>query len=229
MIEDDVRDILQSLLADTGCRTAAIVADDGHVGVPAKRRPLGGDRSLHVELTSRSPKPDGKDPGEALAVDAQLEVAARHLRAVARRWNVAQLPLMRLPPTGASTDRVIDRIAAFLRALAGATRGENAMLVHRGTLVAAATPLDEVWASRVSFLSRRALASASPRSSHGEVLDPDAFALTFYYHAVLIVAVDAPYAVDFVRHRCRLVARELSLLLPMLQPDPDTPAATQPT
>jgi len=31
-----------------------------------------------------------------------------------------------------------------------------------------------------------------------------------------------PYAVDFVRHRTRQVARELASLLPMLEPDPET-------
>jgi hypothetical protein len=30
--------------------------------------------------------------------------------------------------------------------------------------------------------------------------------------------------VDFVRHRCRHVARELSNLLPLIEPDPDAPA-----
>jgi hypothetical protein len=31
--------------------------------------------------------------------------------------------------------------------------------------------------------------------------------------------------VDFVRHRARQVARELSNLLPLLEPDPEAPAA----
>jgi hypothetical protein len=239
MIDDEIREILQALLTDTGSLSAAIVADDGHSGVPTKRRPLGGDRTLQVELPTRSPKPaadaslgDGAGLGDRsegpLAIDAVLELAVRQLRALARRWNVAQLPLVRMPPGNASPDRVLARIVSFLRALAGTASAHNAMLVRRGQLVASASPVDEAWTSRLSFLARRAAAAGSSRSSHGEVVDPDAFALSFYYDAALVVAIDAPYAVDFLRHRCRMVSRELALLLPMIEPDPETPAALRP-
>lgn len=224
MIEHEVREILQGLLEESGSISAAIVGDDGHLGVPTARRPLGGDRTLQVELASRTRK-DGND-GERgeLSVDARLEIAVRQLRALARRWNAAQLPLMRVPPSSASPQRVIQRIEAFLRALVGSAGARNAIVVRRSQLVAAAAPLDEVWASRLSFLARRVQSTATSKSSHGEVIDPDAFAIAFYYDAVLIVVIDAPYAVDFLRHRCRMVARELSLLLPMIEPDPETPA-----
>lgn len=228
MIEQEIREILQALLNDTGSISAAIVSDDGHLGVPSKRRPLGGDRTLQVELSSRTRKDEGHDDSGAerseLSVDAQLELAVRQLRALARRWNAVQLPLVRVPPHNASPERVIHRIEAFLRALAGSAQARNALLVRRSQLVASAAPVDEAWASRVSFLARRAWAAAPANSSHGEVIDPDAFAQAFYYDAVLIVVIDAPYAVDFLRHRCRMVARELSLLLPMIEPDPETPA-----
>ena len=36
--------------------------------------------------------------------------------------------------------------------------------------------------------------------------------------------IEAPYSVDFLRYRCRMVARELAQLLPMLDPEPETPA-----
>ncbi|HRC54844.1 MAG TPA: hypothetical protein PKU97_02925, partial [Kofleriaceae bacterium] len=148
MIEAELRDILQSLLEETGSLAAAIVADDDRTGVPSKRRPLGGDRSLVLELSSRSPKPDpappDEDPAEPdvyrgtkdaavqsrrpRAIDAMLEVAVRQLRAVARRWNVDVLPLLRVPPANASADRVKARIQSFLRALAGSAGGGNALL-----------------------------------------------------------------------------------------------------
>jgi hypothetical protein len=231
MIEVEIRDILQALLAETGSRSAAIVDDDGPSGVPTKRRPLGGDRTLQVELATRTPKEspeEGERSEQMLSIDAQLEVAVRQLRALARRWNTEQLPLLRVPPGTASPERVIHRIEAFLRALTGSAGAHNALVARRGQLVAAAAAVDERWASRLGFLSRRAAAATSARSSHGEVIDPDAFALTFYYDAVLIVVIDAPYSVDFLRHRCRMVARELALLLPMLEPDPATPAAVRP-
>lgn len=225
MIEDEIREILAALVADTGSLSAAIVADDGHSGVPSKRRPLGGDRSLQVELSTRTPKAQGEG---VLAVDAILEIAVRQLRAAGRRWNVDPLPLLRMPPPVASADRVMQRLEAFLSALAGTATAQNAMVLRRGQLVASASPVDESWKSRLAFLAKRTAAAATDRTSHGEIVDPDAYALGFYYDAVLVVAIDAPYAVDFLRHRCRMVARELALLLPMLDPDPETPAATRP-
>jgi len=61
--------------------------------------------------------------------------------------------------------------------------------------------------------------------SYGEIVDPDAYAMSFWYDCALIVFLAEPYGIDFVRHRCRQVARELANLLPMLEPDPDAPAA----
>jgi hypothetical protein len=72
------------------------------------------------------------------------------------------------------------------------------------------------------------LSTHAPGSSHGEIVDPDAFAMSFWYDAALVVLLAEPYAVDFVRHRCRQVARELCNLLPLLDPDPDAPAAIGP-
>ncbi len=226
MLENEVRDILQALLTDTGSISASIVDDDGHTGVPSARRPLGGDRTLQVELPSRTRKDSGDAEGDRaeLSVDAQLELAVRQLRAVARRWNAAQLPLVRVPPVPASPERVLQRIASFLRALVGSAHAGNALLVRRGQVVASAEAVDEILASRASFLARRAWASPAENSSHGEVVDPDAYAVAFYYDAALIVCIEAPYSVDFLRYRCRMVARELALLLPMLDPDPETPA-----
>lgn len=226
MLENEVRDILQALLADTGSISASIVADDGHLGVPSKRRPLGGDRTLQVELASRTRKDGGDGEGERaeLSVDAHLEIAVRQLRAVARRWSAEQLPLMRVPPAPASPDRVLARVSAFLRALAGSAGAHNALLVRRGQVVASAESVDEILASRASFLARRAWATPAEKSSHGEVIDPDAYAMAFYYDAALLVMIEAPYSVDFLRYRCRMVARELAQLLPMLDPEPETPA-----
>ena len=57
------------------------------------------------------------------------------------------------------------------------------------------------------------------------MVDPDAYAMSFWYDAALVVLLVEPYAIDFVRHRCRQVARELANLLPLLEPDPEAPAA----
>jgi len=50
------------------------------------------------------------------------------------------------------------------------------------------------------------------------------FALSFWHRAALVVFFADTYPVDFVRHRARLVARELAELLPDLEPDPGAPA-----
>ena len=115
-----------------------------------------------------------------------------------------------------------------MQALAGIDRAPNAFVTRGTTLVAAARAPDEHESSRWPFLARRALATKDPDSSHGEVVDPDAYAMSFWYDASLVVLLAEPYAIDFVRHRCRQVARELCNLLPMLDPDPDAPAAIGP-
>ena len=115
-----------------------------------------------------------------------------------------------------------------MQALGGIDRATNAFLTRGTQLIASARAPDELEASRWPFLARRALATHAPGSSHGEIVDPDAYAMSFWYDAALVVLLAEPYALDFVRHRCRQVARELCNLLPMLEPDPDAPAAIGP-
>jgi hypothetical protein len=222
MIDDEVRAALRELLDDVGATSARIaLSDDARSGVPARTLPLGGGEYLRVELPTRNER--GVD------VDGALERATRQLRAIRRRWEAARLPELVVAAGAAPPgERVIDRIEGYLRALASIDRASNA-LVARGTqLIAAANLPDEPQDARWTFLVRRALATKDPGSSHGEVIDPDAYALSFWYDAVLVVLLAEPYAIDFVRYRCKHVARELCVLLPLLEPDPDAPAALRP-
>ena len=73
--------------------------------------------------------------------------------------------------------------------------------------------------SRISSMDARRNSIRSARSAKS---------MSFWYDAVLVVLLAEPYAVDFVRHRCKQVARELCVLLPLLEPDPEAPAALQP-
>src|SRR5205814_2086081 len=116
----------------------------------------------------------------------------------------------------------------YMRALGTIDRAQNAFLTRGATLIASAHVPDEMADSRWPFLARRALATHAPGSSHGEVVDPDAYAMSFWYDASLVILLAEPYAIDFVRHRCRQVARELCNLLPLLEPDPEAPAAIGP-
>jgi hypothetical protein len=152
----------------------------------------------------------------------------RQLRAIRRRWEVARLPEVVIAPgTVPTSDLVAERIRTYLRALATIDRAQNAFVTRGAQLLASARDPDEHEASRLQFLARRALATHAPGSSHGEVIDPDAYAMSFYYDATLVVLLAEPYATDFVRHRCRQVARELVHLLPLLEPDPETPLAAR--
>jgi len=222
-IEDEVREALRELVEDIGAVSARIVdSDDARTGVPARTLALGGGEYLRVELPTRHSR-------EA-DVEAAFERATRQLRAVRRRYEVSRLPEVAITPGTVEPDngRVIVTIEKYLQALAGIDRASNAFVTRGTALVASARAPDEQESSRWQFLARRALATKEPGSSHGEIVDPDAYAMSFWYDASLVVLLAEPYATDFVRHRCRQVARELCNLLPMLEPDPDAPAAIGP-
>jgi hypothetical protein len=219
VIEDEVRIALRELVDETGAVSARIVEhDDTRTGVPARTLALGSGEFLRVELPTRADK--------SVDVEAAFERATRQLRAIRRRWEVARLPEIIVAPNAAPTSgRALDRIMALLRALAMIDRASNTFVTRRTQLIAAARPPDEAEATRWPFLARRALAAHRPGSSHGEVVDPDAYAVSFWYNATLIVFLAEPYAPDFVRYYARGVARELANLLPLLDPDPEPPAA----
>lgn len=221
-IEDEVREALRVLVDEIGALSARIVEnDDLRTGVPARTLALGGGEYLRVELPARSSREHD--------VEAAFDRVTKQLRAIRRRWEVARLPEVTVAPGSftPSSDRVTDRIESYMKGLAGIDRATNAFVTRGAQLVASARPPDELEGSRWPFLARRALATHAPGSSHGEVVDPDAYAMSFWYDAALVVLLAEPYAIDFVRHRCRQVARELANLLPLLDPDPGSPAAVR--
>jgi hypothetical protein len=220
-ITDEVRAALTELVDEIGAVSARVVEhDDLRSGVPARTLPIGGGEFLRVELPTRQRR--------EVDIEAAFDHAIRQLRAIRRRWEVARLPeIIVAPGVAPSSDRVTDRIAGYLRALAAIDRATNAFVTRGTQLIASARKPDELESTRWPFLARRALATHAPHSSHGEVIDPDAYAMSFWYDAVLVLLLSEPYALDFVRHRARQVARELASLLPLLEPDPETPAAMQ--
>ncbi|MGE0869708.1 MAG: hypothetical protein AB7P03_14180 [Kofleriaceae bacterium] len=220
-LEDEVRAVLRDLVEEVGAMSARITENDHErIGVPARTLALGGGEFLRVELPTRT--------NHEHNVEAAFERVTRQLRAIRRRWEVARLPEITVS-SGAepASDRVLERIKTYLRGLAGIDRASNALVIRNANLIAAAREPDDLEATRWPFLARRALSTHAPGSSHGEVVDPDAYAMSFWYEAVLVVLLSEPYATDFVRHRCRHVARELANLLPLLEPDPDAPAAVR--
>jgi hypothetical protein len=217
---DEIREALRELVEETGAVSARIVEnDDLRTGVPARTLALGGGEYLRVELPTRSTL----DPG---AVETAFDRVTKQLRAIRRRWEVARLPEVLVSASTTPTqDRVTERIEAYMKGLASIDRASNAFVTRGTQLIASATPPNDLEATRWPFLARRVFANHAPHSSHGEVIDPDAYAMSFWYDAALVVLLAEPYALDFVRHRCRQVARELANLLPLLDPEPETPAA----
>ena len=223
-LEDEVREALRALVVDTKAVSARIVEhDDFRTGVPARTLALGGGEYLRVELPTTIERTTGSEHD----IEAAFERVTRQLRAIRRRWEVARLPeiIVSLSTQEPTSDRITERIEHFLRGLAAVDRATNAFCTIGTKLVGSAHKPDELDASRWPFLARRALATHAPGSSHGEVVDIDAYAMSFWYDAALVVLLTEPYAIDFVRHRCRQVARELANLLPLLEPDPEAPAA----
>jgi hypothetical protein len=232
VLDDEVKAILRELLAATGGATATIAPANGEqTGEPAapspaqtRVAPLGGGNELRLDL---GPAIESSAGSTELA--AAVEHAVRALRAAARRWDAA-LPVVTIgtPPTSGH-ERAQQRIVAFLGALASVQHARNACVVVDHRMVAWANPPEPLDEARWPLLERRAHAAASPgATSHGELTDQDAYAVTFWYGAALIVYFAGPYGVDFIRHRARLVTRELALLLPLLDPGPGAPAQRLP-
>lgn len=221
-LTDETRAILRELVTDTGATAAETTDEPGPPeagGDGVRTLPLGGGVFLRVEMPAET-------SGRSEDLEACLERATRALRTAARRWD-EPVPLIAVGPGyGTRHDRVIERITSFLQALAAMQHADNALVVHRGKVVASSRPLGELEEARWPFIARRAAAAADKAagSSHAELADPDFFALTFWYGAALIIYFTGAYAVDFVRHRARRVARELADLLPDLDPDPASPA-----
>lgn len=234
MIDDEVKDILRELLAATGGAAATIAPANGEhtepapAGVATRIAPLGGGNELRLHVKPGVAAAAAADAGDA--VSTAIEHAVRALRAAARRWEEA-LPIVSIGDAPANAgERVAARIAAFVAALTSIQHARNACLVVDHKVLAWARTPEALDEARWPLLERRAHAAAPGEglSSHGEVVDPDAYALTFWYGAALLLYFSAPYGVDFVRHRARQVARELALLLPTLEPGPGAPAMRLP-
>lgn len=225
MLDDEVKAILRELLAATG-GAAATIANGEQAGADQTRvAPLGGGNFLRLDLG----RPDTADEPANTGLATAIEHAVRALRAAARRWETA-LPEVTIGQTPQSShERALARIVAYLDALASVQHARNACVVVDHRMIAWAHTPEALDEARWPLLERRAHAAAQPgETSHGELTDRDVYAVTFWYGAALIVYFAGPYGVDFVRHRARLVTRELASLLPMLDPTPTAPAQRMP-
>jgi hypothetical protein len=243
MFEDELTQLLRDLVRTTSAVEVCVVrpcpelpldpdGDGDDAGQPLEAEgdggyvrtlPLGGGAYLRARYASRDADPNGRA--------AALERAARALRTCARRWEVSAIPETALRPAAPTEERARARIERYLEALHNVQHTANALVTHRGAVIAAAKPPTEMQRARLPFTLKRVEAEAGRRrgeSSHAEVIGDDFYAVSFWYDACLLVFFTGEYSLDFARHRARLVTRELAGLLPMLDDDPPDPASIAP-
>ena len=226
--EEELDDILRELVREPGVIAAALAktGEDPFAGETQggelRRAPLGGGAELVVLV----PLPD-EHPGVAAA----LERASREIRALTRMYQREPPALSMLGRAPRTRQALLARIGRYLDAFA-ATQGAVGVALLRGAqVVATGGALDEARIDRLAFVRKRVDAEAEKqrgKSSHAEVHGDDFFACSFWFDAYLIAFFEGAYALDFVRHRVRLVARELAAILPHLDEPPEAPAKLNP-
>jgi hypothetical protein len=235
MLHDEIRELLRELAAAVGAERVDIVHAPEMTEVMVapeaspRRVPLGNRSYLEIEL---APGLAAAPESRAAEHAATVERTVRALRAAARRWQAERLPAMGVSAgdVAPQEDRVRARIAGFLEALASTQRARVVAVTVQGRVVAASIPLDELERERLPFLLRRVAVAAGRQTgrSHADIVDPDVYLASFWFDACLVAFFSGPYAVDFFRHRARMVMRELSLLLPMLDEPPPSAANVAP-
>ncbi len=244
MLRDDVTQIISDLAADLKAASIAIIADVSLASVRASEsdtqltRPLGRGRWLQISWAdddTSAEQTDRADPsGIAVISEASeaLERGIRTLRSAARRSAEANLPLIRWPPLERVTpqERVIERISRYLCALANSSQAEIALLMHHRELICQSSEPTELQIERLPFLLKQVAQDVAMRSgsSFGDVLGDDFYARSFWLNSTIILFFTSSFAPDFVRHRVKLVCRELSHLLPLLDDPPTAPASVAP-
>jgi hypothetical protein len=239
VLKNELRELLRELCAATGAAAsqvaqapseAAVAAapaaspvrvagsDDEEPASHALAVPIGGGAELRAWFDGPEQPPDPN--GRAAA----LERTARAIRALARRWDVSDLPLVAHPEAGrAPQKRVHERIEVYLTALVASLGMRAAVVTRHGQAVASAGLLGDLERARLAFTQRRVAAEAERlkgRSSHADIAGDDFYAVSFFYDACLVCYFDSAFSLDFVRHRSRQVTRELSQLFSLLD-DPD--------
>jgi hypothetical protein len=148
---------------------------------------------------------------------------------------VGTLPPLAFPETARSPrGLILSRVQSYLYALVGSLGMDNAVVTLRGRVLASARPLGELHRAQIPFTVRRVAAEIERRrgtsspSSHAELAGEDFYALGFWYGGCLVGFFSRAYSTDFVRHRARLVTRELSHLLSLLDEPLHDPAQTAP-
>jgi hypothetical protein len=225
MIDDDISKLMTELLQSSGAHSVHILSENQTLPLHGLCVKLGMGSLLCATFHTR-------EESDAPQSRAQLlEHSARAMRAAIKVSGASAWPQLVVP-----TDRpdprelILARMQQFLKGLVDTSKLYQVLLTCRGTLVASAYPLNEVDESRLDLLLRQLDLAGEKQvgSDHGELVRPEMYAQSFWYGAALFGFADKDYAEDLVRHRFKLVARELANLLAMLDGDPDTPVKVAP-
>ncbi len=225
-MDGELQELLSELVENVGARSAYIEPDGvAELADGTHASPLGRGARLVVEFA----EPLQDDPDRA----ASIERAVRALRACARRWDADSFPTVyaRARPRGPEKDRVIDRIRAYLVALANAQGVTNVTVTVRDEVIASAIDLDELQRARIPFLLKQVEAEVLAHkgvTSHIEIVREDLCAFAFWVDACLVAFCEGDFSADFLRHRARMVTREIGQLLPHLDEPPPTPVNVSP-
>lgn len=225
MIEEDITELLRELLGASNAHSVHIIPENQTLPLHSLCVKLGMGCLLCATFHTREKAKAPRTRAE------QLEHSARALRARLKESDADAWPLLALPLDRPDQRKLIlARMQQFLTGLADTGNLRQVLLTRRGKLIASAFTVSEMDESRLDLLLRQ-LDSACEKlngSDHGELVGADLYAQSFWYGAAIIGFVDKPYAEDFVRHRFKQVARELSHLLAMLDGDPDAPVKVAP-
>ncbi len=231
MLEEILQGLLRTHLATTGASALRITRNPTDLGEHQLRAKL----AARVSLIATFAGPERVDvlPGRR----ELLERAARELRACYREQpgeSKRKWPEMHFPDSETAAHDpqrlILARIQQFLRALVDSGPFHQQVLMLRGRLVASAAPLEKLEEAQLDMLSRQLekAGQAANGTAHGELAREGLYARGFWYGAALIGFCNGDYSLDFVRHQSKLVARELTSLLTMLEGDPNKPVKVAP-
>lgn len=225
MLEAEIEELLREFMNASQAESVLLGPENRDLPAGGSVARLGQGGLLSATFTRE------QDAQAAQSRREMLERTARALRACLRRHQADTWPSLSLPSTSPDTTRLIlARIQQFLQGLVDTSKLTQVVLLRRGKILSAAYPLAELDESRLELLVRQLDRAArdTPGSAHGELIRDDVYGCTFWYGAALIGFSDAAYSLDFVRHRYKMVARELAHLLNMLDDDPRGPAKAAP-
>ncbi len=232
MLEQKLEDLLRTHLATTGASTLRITSKTGHLQEHECRTKLSSQAILVASFAQ--PEATTQQPGRL----ELLERAARALRSCVRehyregaRVVWPELAFPHVETAAQDPQRLITaRIQQFLKALVDSSPLHQEVLMLRGRLIASASPLEELEEAQLDLLARQLdkANESAEGTAHGELVRPGIYAHSFWYGAALIGFCRGDYSVDFVRHRNKMVSRELVHLLEMLEGGPDKPVKQAP-